>query len=363
MLSIILDTGQEIPLDYDGYCIEQNTNGWEDKLKFTLPLNHPQAYLLSERVRIWETTQNQVYAISSISNGKTDTAYEARLDLDSLCAVLLADWNNFVQTGIFSKGSQTMEDTIKRALSDISGWSLFVMGETSEKLAIENFFGTPLELVKKAVEVWPDYTVRLQVPKSGLKLMDVHEPGNEAEATETFFSDELNLRERPSFKGKAESGDSYYTELRLYGKDGIYVDVNCHDYDKRVIWHTETDSSIEDTNALKLKADKMIKSAAFPSRSYSCNVIDLYEHDKQKYPNMEIELYKAITLMDSDTGSTSTLQIAQKTIYPYYPEKNQVQLNTVAGNISKKSQKYSGRVIEYTDSNSTQAEENEKETV
>ena len=92
-------------------------------------------------------------------------------------------------------------------------------------------------------------------------------------------------------------------------------------------------------------------------------MIDLYEHDKQKYPNMEIELYKAITLMDSDTGSTSTLQIAQKTIYPYYPEKNQVQLNTVAGNISKKSQKYSGRVIEYTDSNATQAEENEKETV
>lgn len=360
MLSIILDTGQEIPLDYDAYCIEQNTNGWDDKIKFTLPLNHPQSHLLTERVRIWETTQDQVYALSSISNGKTDTSYEAKLDLDSLCTVLLTDWSNYVKTGIFGKGPQTMQDTIKRGISEISGWS--VMGADTEKLAIENFFGSPFELIKKAGDVWPDYTVRLHIPKVGTKTITLHEPGNEADATETFFSDELNLRERPSFKGKAESADNYYTELRLYGKGNIYVDVSCHDYDNRVIWHTETDSSIADKKALKMKADKMIKSAAFPSRSYSCKVIDLYAHDRKKYKNFAIELYKAILLMDSDTGTTTTLQIAQKTIYPYYPEKNTVQLNTVAGTISKKTQKYSGDVIEYPEETETQADK-EEETV
>ncbi len=363
MLSIILSDKEEVPLDYDGYCIVQNANGWEDKLKFTLPLNHPQAYLLTERTRIWENSQNQVYAISSISNGKTDTAYEAELDLDDLQGKLLTNWNNYVATGLFSKGPQSMADTLSRAIDGVSSWQINPKLET-KKFAIESFDGTPLELIKKIVEVWQDYTVRFRVPKTGTKTIAMYHPsGFAGVVTGTFLSDELNLRERPTFKGKAVSGDGYYTALRLYGKDGIYVDAKNTDYDSRTIWHTESDTSISDKKALRIKADKMIKSAASPSRSYTCNVMDLYAHDSEKYRHLEISLYRSITLIDRYSLYSTLLQVVQKTIYPYYPEKNQVQLNTVAGTISKKAQKYSGDVVEYTEQKAAQAEEEAKETV
>lgn len=361
MLAIMLSDTQEIPIDYDGYCIVQNSNGWEDKLKFTLPMNHPQAYLLSERTRLWETTQNQVYAITSISNGKTDTSYEAELDLDDLQGKLLTNWNNYVETGLFSKGPQDMMDTIKRAVDGIGGWGFRYSIET-EKFAIEKFAGTPLELIKKIVGVWKNYPVRFTVTKTE-KYIDIQNPSIRTPGR-TFFSDEINLRERPTYKGKAVSGDGYYTALRLYGKNDIYVDVRNRTYDSRLIWHTETDSSISDKKALNVKATAMVNAAAFPTRSYSCNIMDLYEHNSDKYSNFEASLYDVVTLIDQYAGTASNLQIVQKTIYPYYPEKNQVQLNTVAGTISKKSEKYSGDVIEYTEQKAAAAqEEAAKETV
>ena len=102
MLAIVAADGHHIPLDCDDYCIVHNWNGWEDEIKFSLPRGHPQARLLTERVRLVEKTEDQTYALSSINVGRNYTDYEAVLDLDSLCTTLLKNWNNYVSTGIWS---------------------------------------------------------------------------------------------------------------------------------------------------------------------------------------------------------------------------------------------------------------------
>lgn len=78
---------------------------------------------------------------------------------------LLKNWNNYVSTGIWSKGPQTMADTLRRAISDVSGWELTAPDKATEKLAIEKFTGSPLELAQKAVDVWKSYPA--PVPGTG----------------------------------------------------------------------------------------------------------------------------------------------------------------------------------------------------
>ena len=355
MLAIVAADGHHIPLDCDDYCIVHNWNGWEDEVKFSLPRGHPQMRLLTERVRLVEKTEDQTYALSSINVGRNYTDYEAVLDLDSLCTTLLKNWNNYVSTGIWSKGPQPMADTLRRAISDVSDWSLTVPDKATEKLAIEKFTGSPLELVQKAVDVWKNYPVRFLVPgTTSARQMIIVDPGART-PNGTYFTDELNLTEQPYYKGKAETGDSYYTALLLYGKSDISVEAQCHDYDSRVIWHSETDSSISNKSALKIKADAMVKAAAFPKRSYSCKIADLARLAPDQYAYLSFGLYDKVVLMDRDRHTNTTVQVAQYTVCPYHAEKNAVQLNSVAGTISSGSKSYSGDVIEYTDPDTSEA--------
>ena len=302
-----------------------------------------------------EKTEDQTYALSSINVGRSSTDYEAVLDLDSLCGTLLKNWNNYVSTGLFSKGPQTMADTLRRAISGLSDWSLTVPDKATEKLAIEKFTGNPLELVQKAVDVWKNYPVRFLVPgTTSARQMIIVDPGART-PNGTYFTDELNLTEQPYYKGKAETGDSYYTALLLYGKGDISVEAQCHNYDSRVIWHSETDSSISDKSALKIKADAMVKAAAFPKCSYSCQIADLARLAPDQYAYLSFGLYDKVVLMDRDRHTNTTMQVAQYTVYPYHAEKNAVQLNSVAGTISSGSKSYSGDVIEYTDPDTSEA--------
>lgn len=352
MLAIITRDGQHVPLDCEDYCIVHNWNGWEDTVQFSLPRGHPQMRLLAERVRLAEKTEGQVYALTSINTGKNSTAYVAKLDLDSLCTTLLTDWNNYVKTGWFSKGPQTMADTVRRAISGLTGWELTAPDKDTDKLAIEQFNGTPLELIQKAVDVWKNYPVRFTVPSSGSCQMAVVDPSTR-KLCGTYFTDELNLLEQPYFKGKAETGDGYYTALHLAGK-GCSVEVKNHDYDARIIWHYESDSSISAQSALKIKADSMVKAAAAPKRSYSCKAADLSRLQPERYQHLTFGLYDKVVLMDRDRQTNSTVQIAQYTVYPHRPENNAVQLNSVAGKISSTSKSYSGDVIQYTDPDETE---------
>lgn len=355
MLAIVAADGHYIPLDCDDYCIVHNWNGWEDEVKFSLPRGHPQMRLLTERVRLVEKTEDQTYALSSINVGRNYTDYEAVLDLDSLCGTLLKNWSNYVSTGIWSKGPQTMADTLRRAISDVSGWELTAPDKATEKLAIEKFTGSPLELAQKAVDVWKSYPLRFLVPGTSTACQMIIVDPSTRTPQGAYFTDELNLTEQPYYKGKAETGDSYYTALLLYGKSDISVEAQCHDYDSRVIWHSETDSSISDKSALKIKADAMVKSAAFPKRSYSCQVADLARLAPDKYAHLSFGLYDKVVLMDRDRHTNTTVQVAQYTVYPYHAEKNAVQLNSVAGTISSGSKSYSGDVIEYTDPDTSEA--------
>ena len=205
------------------------------------------------------------------------------------------------------------------------------------------------------MDVWKSYPLRFLVPGTSTACQMIIVDPSTRTPQGAYFTDELNLTEQPYYKGKAETGDSYYTALLLYGKSDISVEAQCHDYDSRVIWHSETDSSISDKSALKIKADAMVKSAAFPKRSYSCQVADLARLAPDKYAHLSFGLYDKVVLMDRDRHTNTTVQVAQYTVYPYHAEKNAVQLNSVAGTISSGSKSYSGDVIEYTDPDTSEA--------
>ena len=113
--------------------------------------------------------------------------------------------------------------------------------------------------------------------------------------------------------------------------------------------------ALERMAALKIKADAMVKSSAFPKRSYSCQVADLARLAPDKYAHLSFGLYDKVVLMDRDRHTNTTVQVAQYTVYPYHAEKNAVQLNSVAGTISSGSKSYSGDVIEYTDPDTSEA--------
>lgn len=85
------------------------------------------------------------------------------------------------------------------------------------------------------------------------------------------------------------------------------MEAQCHDYDSRVIWHSETDSSISDKSALKIKADAMVKSAAFPKRSYSCQVADLARLPGPSTHHLSFGLYDKVVLMDRDPHTNTTV--------------------------------------------------------
>ena len=102
-------------------------------------------------------------------------------------------------------------------------------------------------------------------------------------------------------------------------------------------------------------ADAMVKAAAFPKRSYSCQIADLARLAPDQYAYLSFGLYDKVVLMDRDRHTNTTVQVAQYTVYPYHVEKNAVQLNSVAGTISSGSKSYSGDVIEYTDPDTSEA--------
>ena len=102
-------------------------------------------------------------------------------------------------------------------------------------------------------------------------------------------------------------------------------------------------------------ADAMVKAAAFPKCSYSCQIADLARLAPDQYAYLSFGLYDKEVLMDRDRHTNTTMQVAQYTVYPYHAEKNAVQLNSVAGTISSGSKSYSGDVIEYTDPDTSEA--------
>ena len=330
MLEFMQDNAMQT-LDCDDYYIQTEWNGADNTLHINLPTRHPQMLALQERTQIYDSEDGQVYRISKYDRGKSSLDLEAELDLDSLCAGALLNWDNRAD----DDGTQwmTLGETVTALLKD-TGWTLDDQSGRVDVQQMETFNGTPLEAITQAVEVWGnDLGVQYDNARRVVHLVS---PG-QRQPTGAYLTEDLNLLEAPQVRGKAARGE-YYNRLYLIGADGLmlpepyYVEHRAEN--EPIVSHVETNEDITDVDTLRSTAQAQVDAAAIVSRSYTCKVADLYRLRPQEYAHLKIDLYDTVILIDRDDYSRSYQEIYRYKRYPEHPEKNEVTLGTVPGTLS-----------------------------
>jgi hypothetical protein len=323
-----------IELRCDTYYIQTEWDGADNTLHIQLPARHPQALLLAERTRIYESGSGQVYALCKYNRGKSSTDITAELDLDELCVGMVINWSN-----TSGNARMTLGATIAAVLP--SGWSLIDNTGRTDTQEIDSFCGNPLDLITKAVALWGDVSEVGVQYDNAKRTVTLCSPGK-LEPTGAYYTEDLNLLETPTVKYSAARGD-YYTRLYMTGADGLQLPspgyVECKDYDSRTISAYLSDESIEDAATLQAYAQKTVNAAAKVDRSYTCKIVDLAKLDPEKYGWLDSPIYSSIILIDREDLSRSYQTVQRVKTWPNYPEKNEVTLSTVPGTLSSTAQR------------------------
>lgn len=320
--------GETLPLDFDQYYIQEEWNGWEDTLHLSIPVKHPQRPDLVERLQLTDRDGGQVYVITSVDEGVNTADITAALDLDELRADMLLSYSN---------GSDTASGTIHKVLP--ANWSLIDYSSLTTRRTIEFDGATPLDIIKQCVNTYKGLAIRFN--RKTRQVLLYHPATNEPSGV--YYTDELNLTERPQFKGSATD---FYTRLYPVGADGLTISgvnrgkayVECHDYTDAVICRYWKDERYTDPASLLADATEMVKAAAVPARSYTCAIADLAKIDPNRYGHLSAELYQVVTLMNRERNTRVHHKVAQYCRYPHHPERNVITLSTVPGRITSRVQ-------------------------
>lgn len=330
MLEIMQDGAMQT-LDCEDYYIQTEWNGADNALHLSLPKGHPQLLSIQERTQIYDSEDGQVYRVSKYDRGKSSLDLEAELDLDSLCAGALIGWDNRAD----AHGTQWMPlgDTV-RAILQGTGWTVDDQSGRVDVQQMEPFYGTPLEAITQALEVWGnDLGVQYDNARRVAHLVS---PG-QRQPTGAYLTEDLNLLEAPRVRGKAVRGE-YYNRLYLIGADGLmlpepfYVEHRAEN--EPIVSHVEVNEDIIDSATLYSTAMEMVQKAAAISRSYTCRVADLHKLRPKGHTSLKMALYDTVILIDRDDYSRSYQEIVRFKRHPCRPEKNEVTLSTVPGTLS-----------------------------
>lgn len=330
MLEIMQDGAMQT-VDCEDYYIQVEWNGADNVLHLSLPKGHPQLLSIQERTQIYDSEDGQVYRVSKYDRGKSSLDLEAELDLDSLCAGALIGWDNRADT----HGTQWLPlgETV-RAILQGTGWTVDDQSGRVDVQQMETFYGTPLEAITQALEVWGnDLGAQYDNAK---KIVHLCSPG-QRQPTGAYLTEDLNLLESPQIRGKAQRGE-YYNRLYLIGADGLmlpgshYVEHRAEN--EPIVSHVEVNEDIIDSATLYSTAMEMVQKAAAISRSYTCRVADLNKLRPKGHTSLKMALYDTVILIDRDDYSRSYQEIARFKRYPCRPEKNEVTLSTVPGTLS-----------------------------
>nr|DAT26646.1 MAG TPA: tail protein [Caudoviricetes sp.] len=312
----------------DDYCILHKANGL-DELQFTVSIFDPAYRALWTECRLLETTERQRWTVKSIS-GSAKTAKIA-------CMLDLAEWQTELRVGYNSQ-----ERTAGVVLNGIlpSGWTAIdKTGGSTKARRIRMEAPTPLEIAEQMQETF-GCAIRFDNRAKNATLLYPEECAR----SNAYLIDTVNLRRPPEFK---EKSSGRYTRLYPYGKetdgdalsiasvnDGkAYVD--CVPAAERVICAVWKDARYTDPQALKDDAQKRVNEAALPERCWKLDVIDLCRLDPERWPDMKLELFTRLRMVDTAKGISTNVQIVEDKIYPYYPEKNQVTVSTAARSVQK----------------------------
>ena len=329
MLKILQADGGQIPLDFDKYFIQEETNG-EDQIGFTLPLDHADYKLLTEEVQLLDAEDGQVYRITAIDEGAATANIKGKLELSPLRADMRIPYTN---------GSDTLAGTVEGVLP--AGWTVVDHSLSTIRRTIDLNSATPEDVILGAASAFGGLAIRYKIAD---KAVHFYAPGD-FKAGGVYLTEELNLTST-NFKG---SSSGLCTRLYARGKDGLtFAGINGgKDYvenfsytDKIICAYWEDERYTVAENLLEA-AQKKVDASAVPVRSYSCGVVDLakawrYEEGAGSniYAHLNIQLLTVATLLDTRRGTRIDHQVVQYKRYPHYPDLNVVTLSTKAPTIT-----------------------------
>lgn len=303
-----------VNVEPESFCITHK-NGGDCTLNFEVATTDPIYSKIAEELQVQYNEKR--YCVKKINNESVECA----LDFDFLKAR-------------FYKEYKRTEDTLQHIFDEHlpSGWKAINAGLVGARRTVElENGGTDYDVIMRALEV---YKVAYEWNHTE-KTVTVIKPENIQPEGE-FLTDELNLR-RIDFKG--DSTD-YITRLYPYGKDGLTIaDVNDgkeyvenFEYSDKIICGVWKDERYTVSQNLKDDALERIKTLAFPTRSYECDVIDLAKIDSS-YSFLDFQLYRMVTLIDRERGTRVDHRVVEYKEYPLKPELNVVTLSSVAEKI------------------------------
>lgn len=329
MLKILQADGGQLPLDFDKYFIQEETNG-EDQIGFTLPLDHADYKLLAEEVQLLDAEDGQVYRITAIDEGAATANIKGKLELSPLRADMRIPYTN---------GSDTLAGTVEGVLP--AGWTVVDHSLSTIRRTIDLDSATPEDVILGAASAFGGLAIRYKIAD---KAVHFYAPGD-FKAGGVYLTEELNLTST-NFKG---SSSGLCTRLYARGKDGLtFAGINGgKDYvenfsytDKIICAYWEDERYTVAENLLEA-AQKKVDASAVPVRSYSCGVVDLakawrYEEGAGSniYAHLNIQLLTVATLLDTHRGTRIDHQVVQYKRYPHYSDLNVVTLSTKAPTIT-----------------------------
>lgn len=316
-----------IQIAADDYYILHKADGL-DELHFSLSICDPAYQALWTECRLIETTERQRWTVKSISGGKKTAKIACQLDL--------ADWQTELRVN-YNSQERTAAVVLGGILPD--GWS--IVDKTADKKArqVKMEAPTPLEIAEQMQETF-GCAIRFDNCDKVATLLFPEE----CALSNAYLIDTVNLRSPPEFK---EKSSGRYTRLYPYGKetDGVPLSiaavnggsayVDCVPAAERVICAVWKDARYADAKTLMDDAQKRVNEAAIPERSWKFDVVDLCRLDPQKWPDMRIDLFTRLRVVDTAKGISANVQIMEDKIYPHYPEKNQVTAASAMRSVQK----------------------------
>lgn len=201
MLKILQADGGQLPLDFDKYFIQEETNG-EDQIGFTLPLDHADYKLLAEEVQLLDAEDGQVYRITAIDEGAATANIKGKLELSPLRADMRIPYTN---------GSDTLASTVEGVLP--AGWTVVDHSLSTIRRTIDLDSATPEDVILGAASAFGGLAIRYKIAD---KAVHFYAPGD-FKAGGVYLTEELNLTST-NFKG---SSSGLCTRLYARGKDGL----------------------------------------------------------------------------------------------------------------------------------------------
>ena len=310
--------GQDNPvLNIDNFYIDELWSGL-DELVFDIPITDP-AYksILEEAVVEYE----QPYLVKAIDGGSSTAKVKCQLNVDAFREAMHLSYTN---------GSDTVAGTIEKVLP--AGWMIIDHAHITSRRTIELEAATPLEIIQECEDTY-GIIVRYDVKAKQLHIWDP----DSFSPIGAFASRDLNLKE-VNYKGKSSD---FVTRLYGYGKDDLSVAsinggkpyVENFSYSDKVISAYWKDERYTVQENLLADMKRKLKEMSVPSVSYSCSVLDLAKTNPELYGHQNFELMQVVKLVDDIKGQCMNHQVVQYRRYPFYPEKNEITLSTVAPSI------------------------------